>query len=136
MEVTMKESKRYFNEIKKSIPLESKRTRDFLKSLEYQIDEFQSDNPNCTYNDLILEFGFPEDIIASYFKESQSNELIRNLKIRKYIKYITLSIIAVVIALGAWKAYLIYDDAIKSSNSRITHIETTEPEVIEREEYN
>ena len=52
------------------------------------------------------------------------------------MKCITFAVIVIAITSGAWKAYLIYDDAIKSSNSRITRIETTEPEVIEREEYN
>ena len=129
----MKESKKYFDEIKELIPSKNKRTKDFLKNFKSQIEEYETDNIDCTYNDLIQEFGFPEDVIASYFGESQINELIKNLTIKRYLKLITIVIITVVVLLGSWKAYLIYTDYKISTSQIPTHIEISEPEEIESE---
>ena len=91
----MKDSKKYFKDIKKLIPLKDKRTRDFLGNLNSQIKEFELENDNCIYTDLSYQLGTPEEVVAAYFGETKSNEFIRTLTIKKYFKYITIFIIVI-----------------------------------------
>lgn len=55
----------YINEVKKEIYKLSP-ADDFLNELKNNLIEYSEDNPNCTMNDLIEQFGAPEDIAKEF----------------------------------------------------------------------
>lgn len=57
----------------------------FLKRLKTNIIE-NIDLDNVTYDDLCNEFGYPSDIIVSYFEEQDANYLIKQSRIRNILK--------------------------------------------------
>lgn len=57
----------------------------FLKRLKMNIIE-NIDSDNITYDDLCNEFGYPSDIIISYFEDQDANYLIKQSRIRNILK--------------------------------------------------
>ena len=57
----------------------------FLKRLKVNIVE-NIDSTNITYDDLCNEFGYPSDIIISYFEDQDANYLIKQSRIRNMLK--------------------------------------------------
>ena len=56
-----KEIKKYIKYVKKIIPFYSKDKKEFLKLLTQKIIEFSNTQPNCTYQNIIDEFGSPNE---------------------------------------------------------------------------
>ena len=59
---------KYIKDCKHFFPFLSKNEKIFLKRLKTNIIE-NIDSDNITYDDLCNEFGYPSDIIISYFEE-------------------------------------------------------------------
>lgn len=55
----------YMNKVKKEI-YELSPADDFLNELKSNLIEYSEDNPNCTMDDLIEQFGTPEDIAKEF----------------------------------------------------------------------
>lgn len=127
----MKDSRRYYRNVKKLFPIYGKREKDFLNNFHEQIDEFEADKPFCTYEQLEERFGAPLDILKSYYDSIDSAYIINRLNIKKAITITCVMICAIVLSLGMWKSYLIYKDYVESSSQRVTRVEITAPEVIE-----
>ena len=66
-----KEIKKYIKYVKKIIPFYSKDKKEFLKLLTQKIIEFSNTQPNCTYQNIIDEFGSRSE---EHTSELQSRE--------------------------------------------------------------
>ena len=69
---------KYIKDCKHFFPFLSKNEKIFLKRLKTNIIE-NIDSDNITYDDLCNEFGYPSDIIISYFEDQDANYLIKIL---------------------------------------------------------
>lgn len=78
-------------------------SKDFMEMLSNNIDEFMSANPNCTYDDIIDQFGEPEDVAEDYLSESKESLPGKLIKKNRHKKWI---IVVLVIALIAGGFYL------------------------------
>ncbi len=76
---------KYIKDCKHFFPFLSKNEKTFLKRLKTNIIE-NIDLDNVTYDDLCNEFGYPSDIIVSYFEEQDANYLIKQSRIRNILK--------------------------------------------------
>lgn len=56
-----------------------------FKRLKVNIVE-NIDSTNITYDDLCNKFGYPSDIIISYFEDQDANYLIKQSRIRNILK--------------------------------------------------
>ena len=62
----------------------SKKTKKiFFKKVKKQILLKNIDSDNITYDDLCNEFGYPSDIIISYFEDQDANYLLKQSHIKK-----------------------------------------------------
>ena len=100
----------------------------YIYRLISSINEFLSDYPNSTYDELVDKFGTPKDIYMNYLEIIDSDELLKKIKKRNITKRTCFIIITLVIVLGLWKGYLIYQDASTSTSQIPTYIEITSPE--------
>ena len=80
-----KEIKKYIKYVKKIIPFYSKDKKEFLKLLTQKIIEFSNTQPNCTYQNIIDEFGSPNEVAGSYIETLNSDEIIKKLNKKKII---------------------------------------------------
>ena len=79
-----KEIKKYIKYVKKIIPFYSKDKKEFLKLLTQKIIEFSNTHPNCTYQNIIDEFGSPNEVAGSYIESLENDDIIKQLN-KKYI---------------------------------------------------
>ena len=76
---------KYIKDCKHFFPFLSKNEKIFLKRLKTNIIE-NIDSDNITYDDLCNEFGYPSDIIISYFEDQDANYLIKQSHIKNILK--------------------------------------------------
>lgn len=116
-----------------SVRGKGKKEKEYIRRLIIMINEYNSDYPNATYDELTDKFGTPKDIYMDYLETVDYEYLLSKLKSRNMIRNTCLIVIVICALLGLWKGYLIYNDAIESEEQRPTHIETTKPEEINNE---
>ena len=105
---------KYIKDCKHFFPFLSKNEKIFLKRLKVNIVE-NIDSTNITYDDLCNKFGYPSNIIISYFEDQDAN-------------YLIICTVAILVCC-LWRGILIYKSYHDSKNSKVKHIEYTIEEV-------
>lgn len=95
-----KEVERYIKYVKKLIPIRSKDKKEFIKLLTEQINEFANEKEHCTYQDIVDEFGTPNEVAGSYIENVNSKIIVKNLNNKRIIKIVF--IILIVLCISAW----------------------------------
>lgn len=95
----------YINEIKKIIPINSKDKKDFLKMMEQRILESSSLENKCDYDNIVKEFGKPNEVAASYIEEIDTDTILKILKRKQYIKWLVSILIIAVIVISMFKIH-------------------------------
>ena len=85
----------------------------------------KNDLDNVTYDDLCNEFGYPSDIIVSYFEEQDANYLIKQSRIRNILKKAIIICTVAILVCCLWRGILIYKSYRDSENSKVKYIEYT-----------
>lgn len=94
-----KDVKKYIKYVKKIIPIHSKDKKEFISLLTYRINEFSNELDICTYQDIVNEFGTPNEVAGSYIENLDSDEIIKKLNKKKLFKYISSIILVLIILL-------------------------------------
>ena len=76
--------RRYIKELKTFL-LHRRAERRFIKRLHHQMIEYADDVPIRTYEDLISEFGSPQEVAISDDSDKEYDSLLRWLHFRKFI---------------------------------------------------
>ena len=105
--VQEKEIKKYIKYVKKIIPFYSKDKKEFLKLLTQKIIEFSNTHPNFTYQNIIDEFGSPNEVAGSYIETLNSDEIIKKLNKKKIINIFISVIIILCISVWGFERYRI-----------------------------
>ena len=111
--MNQKELDTYFRQIKLLLPLYTKKEKQFLRDFKDSVNEFCSQSPNCTMEDVIARVSTPEESgPASRVEALQTEELCNTISLSRSIK----RAIAVLLLLAAlstafwgiscYKAYL------------------------------
>lgn len=104
-----KEIKNYLNEIRRLLPINGKKEKQFIDDISSSISEVFTDTDEVTYAQLCTEIGKPTDIIINYFGEIDYSYLKKKMIVSAMLKRVSLVLIIVVAALGIFKAFLIYN---------------------------
>lgn len=72
--MNQKELDIYFRQIKLLLPLYTKKEKQFLRDFKDSVNEFCSQSPNCTMEDVIARFSTPEEIVHDYISEALATE--------------------------------------------------------------
>lgn len=123
--------RRYLREIRGWLPCSGKLKRGILERIEHTIQEYLAENQDAAYEELTERFGMPQQIAATYVEEMGTDELLRDLRIRRKIMKIVAATAAVVICLWAGLVIASYVDHCKDVNGYAT-VEIIE---MERNEY-
>lgn len=93
-----KEIKRYLKDIKKLLPVYSKREKKLVIMIKTSVLEIYGEDNTVSYNLICREFGNPEEIVISYLAETDDDEL---YKYMRYLKTIRITAVCVVIIVAA-----------------------------------
>ena len=91
----MKVSKKYYKDVRMIFPFHGKREKIFLNSLLIQINEYNEDNPDCTYKHLEDAFGTPIEILKSYYDSIDSQYLLKKMENKQMINTLIISLFIV-----------------------------------------
>ena len=109
----MNDDKKYMNDVKKLFELTSKSERLYLKDLGNRIIDYSENFPKSTYFDYIDHFGEPKEILISYYEHTNTETLIRRIKVRKSLITILL-IVIVFLLIFSTVIYLSYSEGKES----------------------
>ena len=115
----MKDSYKYYKDVKKLFPINGKQEKIYLTHLKQQIDEYG----DVSYNDLEEIFGNPNQIYASYIESLDEDEVISKMNYKKLLKRLFITCIICVLVLSLFIFYKINQEADEAKKHRVDEIE-------------
>ncbi len=126
--MNQKELDTYFRQIKLLLPLYTKKEKQFLRNFKDSVNEFCSQSPNCTMEDVIARFSTPEEIVHDYISEALATEnLCQKIQLRRFVKKILLTLLIGILAALAVRTIALLHIVNESEQYYITR-EVTEIE--------
>ena len=126
--MNQKELDTYFRQIKLLLPLYTKKEKQFLRDFKDSVNEFCSQSPNCTMEDVIARFSTPEEIVHDYISEALATEnLCQKIQLRRFVKKILLALLIGILAALAVRTIALLHIVNESEQYYITR-EVTEIE--------
>lgn len=124
---------KYLKEVSKRQEVKGNKGKKFIKNLSNDVEEYLIENPQATYNEVVENFGTPKKIVDEFLLNQDSEDLLKNIKKKKYIKifavfFIVICVLGMGIYWGYWKK--LYKDTMKENikgyNTQIEIIESEE----------
>ena len=126
--MNQKELDTYFRQIKLLLPLYTKKEKQFLRDFKDSVNEFCSQSPNCTMEDVIARFSTPEEVVHDYISEALATEnLCQKIQFRRFVKKILLTLLIGILAALAVRTIALLHIVNESEQYYITR-EVTEIE--------
>ena len=106
---------KYIKNVKKLFELSSKDERSYLEDLKNRVMDFSEDFPLADYNDYVEHFGDPKDILILYYEHTDTDMLIRRIKVRKYL----ILILTIITVFSVFMSILLFRSYLDGKNSYI-----------------
>lgn len=117
--------KKYLKNCKCLFPVYGKHERQYIKHLEYHIQEYLSEHDNCTYDDLVKQFGSPAEIVGSYYRSTDNNSLIKKIKFIRYVRLFMVIVVSAVLLFLGYKSYALYQNFLLEKEASTLYEEIT-----------
>ena len=118
-------TRKYLRQCRQLFPVYGKYERTFLKRLRYQINEHLAQNPTSTYEELLLHFGSPKDILLEYYNSVDDDYLLKQTNLVETVQKFFLLIVLLVLFYVGYRSYTIYKIRLEVQEPIILHEETT-----------
>ena len=102
--------KHYIQNIKVLFPTLGKKERLYIKGFEETIYDYAEDTPISSMEELINEFGTPQDVVSSYIDQADTEYLQKQIRRSSYIKRGILISLILLLAFIGYYGILIYKD--------------------------
>lgn len=123
-QVTEKELKQYFRQIRLLMPVFGREEKQFLRDLRESVADFMEADPGCSLEQIAERFGEPKEIAADYLSNALTVDLCKKISIRKYIRRgIVLVMVLAMLTFGFYNG-LLYKLYLHEKSQVITHEET------------
>ncbi len=100
MNETNKDIKRYLRKVKGWIPCAGKTKKQIMDQICASVQEYLKQKPEASFSDLCARFGSPQDIAAAYIDNTETAEILKNLRIRR--KIVTVAVAAALAVFLYW----------------------------------
>ena len=119
--------RKYMSEIKAFFPIIKKDERKFLKMISGSVDEYCSDNPDASIQDLYEHFGSPQETINSYMTTTLDSlkPYFKKVKYARFFRYISIVLIIFIMIASTFKVLKLYNDYQTLKDTTIDHYEET-----------
>ena len=114
-EELMNNIKKYIKNIWTIMPMHTKKEKFYLNELKKHLNEYLDDHPQCSYDDIVQQFGEPKDIVVNYIQ----------MKLKSIIQKFLIFFSVICTILAIFFSVLWYDYIQEQKNSIIYEIETT-----------
>jgi DNA-binding PadR family transcriptional regulator len=117
--------KKYIKNIWTIMPMHTKKEKFYVSELKKHLNEYLDDHPQCSYDDIVQQFGEPKDIVVEYIQSSDENDLIKRMKLKTILQKFLIFFSVICTILAIWFGVLWYSYMQDAKNSIIYEIETT-----------
>lgn len=107
------------------MPMHTKKEKFYLNELKKHLNEYLDNHPQCSYDDIVQQFGEPKDIVVNYIQNSDENDLIKRMKLKSILQKFLIFISVICTILAIWFGVPWYDYMQNEKDSIIYDIETT-----------
>ena len=97
-----RELRRYYRAIRSWLPCTRKLKKQIIGQIQSRVQDYLTQNPDTDISQLQAEFGAPQTIAAAYVENSDTEEILRGLRVRRRVVAIVMT--AVMIVLLSWAA--------------------------------
>lgn len=118
-------TRKYLQQCRRLFPVYGKYERTFLKRLKNQINEHLAQNPTGTYEELLLHFGSPKDIVLEYYNSVDDDYLLKQTNLVGTVRKFFFLIVSLFIIYFGYRSYVIYEARLDAKDSIIIYEETT-----------
>lgn len=126
--------RRYLWQVHGWLPCSGKLKREILRRIGESIAQFLSENPEASYEALAERFGSPRQIAATYVDEMGTDELLRDLRVRRRIVGMIAATAVAVVCLWAGLVTASYLDHVNGMNGYVVVGEVAEIDRVEVEQ--
>lgn len=114
---------KYYKNIVSKFKFKGKKEKEFLLELNKHIHEYESQN-DLTYENLVENFGTPDEVYNSYIEALDENYLTEKLNQKKLLRKLIITCIICVLMLSLFIFYKINQEADEAKKHRVDEIET------------
>ena len=101
--------RKYLKDCRRLFPIYGDSERQHLKRLKSHIQEYWTEHGgNCSYDDLVTQFGSPAEVVASYYDSVDENRLLRSINFMEYFRIFAVILISLLIIFLSYKSYILY----------------------------
>lgn len=117
--------KKYLKNCKCLFPVYGRHERQYIKHLECHIQEYLLEHDNCTYDDLVEQFGSPTEIVGSYYRSTDNNSLLEKINFVRYVRLFMVIVISAVLLFLGYKSYALYQEYLMEKKASTLYEEIT-----------
>lgn len=123
--------RKYIRHCKQLFPVYGKYERQFLKRLRNEVNEYTTQHPSLTYDELITQFGSPKDIVVGYYETVDDDYLLKKTNLVKTVRRFLIIAMVLAVSYIGYRSYMIYRIRIEAQEPIILYkeesIETVDP---------
>lgn len=120
----------YIKTVRHLFPIMGKPEKAYLRNLGDSIQDFFAEHPPDSTEEVITQFGPPEDVVNSYLASAEPDYLIMRIKRAKLWRILagcSLAVLLVAVAIFSYQLWLEYDSYIRFMDDALGYvIETIE----------
>lgn len=122
-----KASKKYYKNLKIFLPIHGKIEKQLFKNIFLRLSELNDTNPNITYEEICIELGSPQEIVAEYFYNTDATYLSQMLRYSHYLRNAFIGFIIMLLILSGIRIHYLNQAYETINKTNVTHeVETIE----------
>lgn len=104
-----KDAKRYLRAVRGWLPCSGELKRRIMAQITNRVQEYLTQNPKSTFDEICAQFGSPQEIAVACVENTDTAEILKNLRIRRRI--VTIVVSAVLVILISWATVITFEIA-------------------------
>lgn len=124
---------RYLWKVRGWLPCSGKLKREIMARIKTVLNDYLNDHPDADFAELSYRFGTPKQVASSYVEDMDTEELLRNLRIRSRILGIVAgtALIVIVLWVGTVTYAIIHNEQMSHGYMVIGPVEVIDETVYE-----
>jgi len=112
-------TKKYLRDCKNLFPIYGERERKFMNRLAESLIDYENQESDITYEQIVQRYGLPTNVIVAYYEEEGNEYLIKKINVISLLKKCLLVIIIFLLIFLCYRSYILqleYNE-IKNANN-------------------
>lgn len=116
MRLKNRHARKYCRLVRSFLPCSVKQRRLILGEIQSSVSTYLEENPSASFKEIESRFGTPRQIAVAHVEEMGTEELLKQLRIRKRIFTVICACAALALLIWASMVTAVYIDSLKTDN--------------------